>query len=265
MSLESENKEYFKLAICVFACATIEEYKNQIIKIEETWGKYASTNSIKVLFFLGEEETDLKDDCKYIYLKNVENDYCSASVKQNLGLKYIHDNYNVDFIFCCGTDTYINIPKLFSYIGSFDPNNPIYIGGHGTSRQVGNYEFYYHCGGAGFIITKCCLASIYPKLDNMYEEWSRICNENNSDLSNACDTAISYFLQNELKESLQIVINNNAFFSCNFKGIVRHGKSTYYFCCNKNIQQRDIISCHCMSAIDFDEFTNNLELNNYYL
>lgn len=262
---ETECKEYFRLVVCVFACATIEEYKNEILKIEATWGKHATENNVKVLYFLGEEETELKDESKYIYLKNVGNDYSSASAKQNFGLKYIHEKYNTDYIYCCGTDTYLNIRKLLLYLDSFDPNSPIYIGGHGTSRQMGNASYYYHCGGAGFIITKNCLSSIYPKLPNMYEEWSRICIENNSDLSNACDTAISYFLQTEFKDDLRIVVNNNAFFSCNFRGVIRHGKSTYYLCCNSFIQERDIISCHCMSAADFDEFTNILEANNYYI
>ena len=46
---------------------------------------------------LKREKTDLIDD-KYIYLKDVKNDYKSASHKQNLGLKYIHDNYNFDYV-----------------------------------------------------------------------------------------------------------------------------------------------------------------------
>ena len=71
---EPECKEHFKLVVCVFACATIEEYKNEILNIEKTWGKRATEKNTKVLYFLGEEETELKDDSKYIYLKNVGND-----------------------------------------------------------------------------------------------------------------------------------------------------------------------------------------------
>lgn len=263
--MEPVIKEQYKLIICVFACATIQEYKNEILKVEETWGKHATKNNVKVLFFLGEEKTELNNDSKYIYLKNVGNDYSSASNKQNLGLKYVYENFNVDYIYCCGTDTYLNIRKLLLYIDLYDPNIPIYIGGHGTLRPIGNRNYYYHCGGAGFIITKICLKSIYPKLSNMHEEWSKICVENNSDLSNACDTAISYYLQNELKDALQIVINNNAFFSCNFRGVICHGKSTHYLCCAKFMKEKDIISCHCMSAANFDEFTTILESNNYYV
>jgi hypothetical protein len=259
------DKDYCKLVVCVFACATIPEYKNEILKIEETWGKCASENGVNVLYFLGEELTDLQDESKFIYLKNVGNDYASASHKQNLGLKYIYDNYNTDFVFCCGTDTYINIPKLLLYINLFDCNKPIYIGGHGCERKIGNKTYYYHCGGAGFIITKCCLNEIQSTLPVMFSEWSKICLDNQLNITNACDTAISYFLINKFYNSLIIVINNSSFFSCNYNGVIRHGKSTYYYCCSEKIKIFNIISCHSMSPIQFDEFNKILIDNNYFL
>jgi len=280
---DSNYKEHYRLIICVFACATVPKYKDEILKIEETWGKRASQLGVRVLFFLGEEQTDLQDASesftnvtdssrspirlapKYIYLKNVKNDYESASSKQNLGLKYIYENYNTDFVYCCGTDTYINIDKLLLYINRFDCNKSLYIGGHGGYRTIGNKNYYYHCGGAGFILSKKCLHSIYLQLFDMLIEWTRICTENNcSDLITASDVSISYFLQNESTSSLEIIIANSLFFSCNYKGVIRHGESTYYYCCNQKIHIPDIISCHCMSLVDFDEYTQLLENNNYW-
>jgi len=104
---KSLNLPYYRLIINIFACPINDKYKKEILKINTTWGKRAE-KGIKVLFMFGEEKTDLIDD-KYVYLKNVKNDYESASHKQNLGLKYIYDNYNVDYVLTCGTDTYINI------------------------------------------------------------------------------------------------------------------------------------------------------------
>jgi len=255
----------FKLIICVFGCATISEYKNEVLKIEKTWGKCACENGVKVLYFFGEELTDLQDESKFIYLKNIGNDYESASHKQNLGLKHIYDNYNTDFIFCCGTDTYINIPKTLLYLNAYDCNEPIYIGGHGTKRKIGDQDYYYHCGGAGFIIAKCCLNGIQSMLPVMFSEWSKICFDNNLDLTNACDTALGYFLINHFNDSLIVVINNSSFFSCNYKGVIRHGKETYYNCHSNNIQIFNIISCHCMSSIDFDDFNKILRDNKYFI
>ena len=49
-------KPSYDLIIVIFACDTIEKFRLQILKIEDTWAKdvYSRTN-IKLLFFLGEE------------------------------------------------------------------------------------------------------------------------------------------------------------------------------------------------------------------
>ena len=108
------------LIILVFACYTIEHYRNQIEIINTTWGAKCETyKNIKILYFLGEEKvTGFNDtDCiKYINLDGVKNDYLSASYKQFLGMKYIYENYKTKFIISIGTDTYLNIPKLLLYI-----------------------------------------------------------------------------------------------------------------------------------------------------
>jgi hypothetical protein len=265
MEIGTNKKESYKLVICVFGCATIPEYKNEILKIDETWGNRAQQKGVKVLYFLGEELTDLIDDSKYVYLKNVGNDYQSAIDKQNLGLKYIHDNYESEFIFCCGTDTYINIDNMLSYIDAFDCNKPLFVGGHGDYRTLNNKPYYFHCGGAGFIVTSACLNKIYPFLSNIKEEWNTVCSESNhGDLIPACDVALSYYLQNIIGDNLQIIENKQQFFGCNYKGIVHHKGVGLYMCCNNIIKLKTLISCHCMTLLDFDEFTKILKVNSYF-
>ena len=44
-------KPHNKLIICLFACATLPKYKNQFLKIEETWGKCAADNGSKYYIF----------------------------------------------------------------------------------------------------------------------------------------------------------------------------------------------------------------------
>lgn len=250
------------IIICVYACATIPKYKNEILKIEETWGKCAADNGVKVLYFLGEEPTELIDDQKYIYLKGVNNDYLSASEKQHLGLKYIYEHVNTNFVFCCGTDTYINIQKLLLYIQKLDPNKNLYIGGHGSSRIINGKAYFFHSGGAGFILSKECLHNIYPDLSNMLLEWTNICNKSNCDLIPACDVAISYFLQNKLQSTLEIIKENDKIFACNYKGLCF---DTQENCCYGKVNINNILSCHKMSLNNFDEFTNILEKYNYFV
>lgn len=256
---------HYKLVICVMACATEPAYKNEILTIEKTWGERALKLGVKVLYFLGEEQTDLQDETKYIYIPNVGNDYNSALDKQNMGLKYIQDNHSYEYIFTCGTDTYINVDLLFSYINNYDSNNALYIGGHGDVRTMNNKSYYYHCGGAGFIISKPALTAIYPKLNDIKEEWSIICCESGrNDLIPACDVALSYYLQTIIGPELQIIENKDVFFSCNYKGIVHHKGVGLFMCCDKFIKHETLISCHCMTSEDFTDFTQILKENNYF-
>ena len=251
-------KPKYKLVINIFACATVEKYKNEILKINETWGKVAEELGIKVLFFLGEEQTDLKDDTKYIYLKGVNNDYNSASYKQNLGLKYIYENYCADFIFTCGTDTYINIQKILLYIDTFDKNKNLYIGGHGDYRFVNNKNTYYH-SGCGFFITNNILSLLYSKLYKVQDEWTEICKNSNVDyLIPYCDVLIGYYLSMIDVET----IKSDYFFSCNYNGLANNNT---FNCCQNKIKLNEIICCHNMNLSEFDEYTEILEKNNYFI
>lgn len=254
-------KPHNKLIICVFACATVPKYKNQILKIEETWGKCAADNGVKVLYFLGEEETDLQDKSKYIYLPGVNNDYESASLKQSLGLKYIYDNFNSDYVFVCGTDTYVNIKKMLLLLNNYNCENPLYIGGgHIYTHTVSNIHYFFHNGGAGFIISKESLYLIYMKLWNMNVEWKKLLNNNEKWMIPACDIEISYFLQKHVP-NLETITLGDHFFNCDYNG--KFCKECSEF--DIEIKKENIITCHNMSLTAFDEFTELLELNNYYL
>ena len=248
------------LIILVYACYTLDKYKNQIETINLTWGKKCETfSNIKILYFLGEEKiNDFNDtDCiKYINLHGIKDDYLSASYKQFLGMKYIYENYTPKFVFCVGTDTYLNIPKLISYTNNFDFTDCLYIGGHGCERQIGSNKYYFHSGGPGFIITHNVLKKIYSLLPNLMEDWINLCIENNIKyLIPACDVAISYYLQ-QPNINVKIIKNDSSFFHCNYKGVPCHPLQ---------VNMRNIISCHLMSQIDFYNFTNILNQNKYFI
>ena len=253
--LEKYNPTLFnryKLVINVFACATIEKYKNEILKINETWGKRCEELSVKVLFFLGEEITEFVGE-NYIYLKNVDNSYESASYKQSLGLRYIYENMHADYIYTCGTDTYLNVDKLVEFLETIDKTKELYIGGHGDVRKVGNKNIYFHSGGAGFVFSHPALQKIYK---TTHEEWKKICVDMNADyLIPACDVFIGYKSQQYNFD----IIKNDFFYGCNYMGHVNQ-----YKCCVDKISIKDIISCHNMTLKDFDEYTLLLQNNNYY-
>jgi len=268
----------YDIIFCIFGCDTIPKYKNEILKINETWGKVALQYNIKLLYFLGEEKTDLIGE-QYIHLPNVSNDHFSASDKQNLGLKYIRDNYDTKFVYICGTDTYVNIKKLLIYLKNFNHNDNLYIGGHGYHKEFSKYIFYHHDGGAGIILSLGCLKKIYYMLEDMFNEWKLVCNINyRNDAIVGCDLALGYFVQLEHINST-IIKNDIAFFRCNYKGISPLNQEGR--CCIKYtkpieyqwgvsegrcpIRLENIIACHNMSLLEFDEFTKILEDNNYFV
>jgi hypothetical protein len=254
----------YDLIICVYACDTMEKYKKQIIKINETWGLQVLNHNIKLLFFLGEEVNELIGE-NYIHLPNVKNDYLSASYKQFLGLKYIYEKYNAKFVLCCGTDTYINIKKLMLFISNLNESDNLYIGGHGSEREICKKKIYFHSGGPGFILTNGCLKKLYPLLDNITDNWIKICSENNTnELIPACDVAIAFFLQLPELETTIIKIDDYSFINCNHRGMINCYEYAYP-CCGNLISMNKIISCHSMSLQDFDEFTHILIENNYFL
>jgi hypothetical protein len=239
----------YDVIFCIFGCATIQRYKNQILKINETWGSTAKSYDLKVLFFLGEEKTDLIGP-EYIYLKGVQNDLLSASQKQNLGLKYIYETHTCNFIYICGTDTYVVTKVLKEKLNDWDRNENICIGGHGEFRYVNGIETYYHSGGAGIIISFKTLSIIYSELDNMFQNWISE-NINHPQLDYACDVALCYYLKDK---KCRFIKEDDLFFGCNYVG----NPPYHPHCCRHQGLKTNIIACHYMSLSDFDKYTKIL-------
>ena len=234
----------YDLIVCIFGCDTIPTYKDQILKINETWGKLCKESSIKLLYFLGEEV--ILSGPQYIHLPGVKNDYESASYKQNLGLKYIHEHFEYKYVITCGTDTYINIKKLLEFINKYNYQDNLYIGGDhgGYFGSINNKPVYFHSGGPGIILSNGCMIRLYPYLENMFNEWTVICPA----LINACDVCIAYYTQHVIFSQV-IKSPPLSMINCNYYG---------WPCHMGQININNIISCHLMSLSDFDEYTNYL-------
>jgi hypothetical protein len=254
--IKKMSKSHYKLVVCVFACNTIEKYRNEILKIEETWGKTAKKMGIKIVFFLGGANNNLVEGENYVYLQGVGDDYNSASYKQNLGLKYVYENYDADFVYVCGTDTYINFYQLIPYIDTLDlsENSALYVGGHGDWRMVAGKNTYFHSGGPGFFISRAALKMIYPKLQSMASDWFKLCDENGcANLKPACDLAFAYYLY--AIGNIKIIISDK-FYNCNYKGQCYNNT---YKCCLIRFPVKYIYACHNMSLTDFEEYSAILE------
>jgi hypothetical protein len=252
------SKPFYNIVFCIYGCDTIDGYKKEILKIKETWGKAPEGATDKapsdkapsdkaLLFFLGEEGSLQDNDC--IHLENINDDYLSAGFKQYAGLKYIYENYNFNYVFICGTDTYVLTDNLVNFINQdpqISPDKSLVFGGHGDNRQIGESSLHFFSGGAGIVLTKATMDIIYPELGSLQDEWMWFCTDNGyKTFVTACDLSLCYFLKRRGVIFLNVC---NRFFNCNYLGY--HSKVA---CCANSVDLRTMISCHNMSLQKFDE------------
>lgn len=204
-----------KIAFCIFACATQARYKEELLGILHTWGERAAKLGHIIYYFLGEEQTEFKGD-QFIYLPGVSNDYASASHKQNRGLKMIYEKHRdeYDFVYVCGTDTYVNIENLIALMEKYDTNDPFILGGDGGYRTIADKEVYFNSGGPGTVLSRRSMELLYPLFENMFERWRDLCNTNNINLVAACDVATAYY---GAELGIYPIKEDTKFFHCNFR------------------------------------------------
>jgi hypothetical protein len=277
-----------KLAICVFGCITVPKYAMQIMRIQNTWGKRAEEKwGVPVYYFLGEERVPgisenpdglIHPTTRFVYLPGVKNNYESASHKQSMGIKYIMDHHpEIEFVYTCGTDTYVNIDRMLHFLQFFDPNEKLYIGGHNNGTKLpremvdceDHVETPFFFGGAGFILTKAMLLALYPLLLTMTQNWVQtVIKLGRKELDSACDVMIAYHVRKLGGKYIQYY---HRFYECNHIGQLdlQHlfDYNRYYECCDRHIEAKNIITCHHMRdrPDEFAHFTRILEINNWFM
>ena len=164
-----------------------------------------------------------------------------------LGIKYIHDNYQYKFLYCIGSDTFVNVQNLLELLNKYNYLNGLYIGGHGDIRYIQNKPIYFHSGGSGFILSNKSVYIIYSKLITIKNEWLLI----DYQLKDACDVCIGYLMYNN--QYIEIIKLDDLFFGCN---ILRPCRDKC-----KNHKINNIISTHYVLLNDFDSLFKDLIYN----
>jgi hypothetical protein len=175
----------------------------------------------------------------------------------------------MDFVFACGTDTFVNVDKVYSCLvdGKYNPNDGLYIGGHDLPQDINKRMYlYFHSGGAGYILSKQALLLLYPLFDTMMNDWAEYCRLHDKERFIAgCDLCISYYCH---ILNIQYITIDTGFYDCNYQGIIDVTRFNGFFsihrCCDNKIKTNEIICCHNMSLRDFDDFTHILDQHNWF-
>lgn len=232
--------------IGLLATTINSKYIEQIRACRRTWVPHAEAHNIHVLFFGGDHVYPDVPVCNFPIAGET---YNSCFLKQFLGLEYMLKNYPSDFYFFGGTDNYVHAQRLLKMLDSFDPNEKLYIGGHGWEAHIGNMSFHFHSGGGGFILSHALLVELF-KLSLIgeapYERWKCVAKFSGHEIC-ACDVAIAYFLQ----DVQQVKVVNMQ----NFHGCSCYARYTNeYVKCSCVINWDTAISVHFMTSGSIEEY-----------
>lgn len=240
-----------RLAIGLLATSAHKKYRDQIIACRQTWVAEAEPLGVPVLFFGGGHH---HDEAPLVNLPGVLDDYSSASDKQYLGLKYLYENHPSDFYFFAGTDNYILIKRMLVLLESYDPNDLLYIGGHGWHRNINGKAIYFHSGGGGFILSHALMTSLDEKgilTREALRRWREICVGELSYLKDACDVGMAYFLATYVPEFK--IVRDKRFYGCSCYG--RNHNDSQPCCMYGNSPDwNSLVTLHYMEAPMIKDF-----------
>ena len=229
----------YRLSIGLMATLVNDKFKDQIKGCQETWAKEGKSLNVPVKYFCGEirDKDFVREDI--VHLKNVGDDYSSATYKQYYGLRYLLENYPSDFYLLAGSDNYVNIERCLKMLEKYDSKYPFLIGGHGENREIFGYSSHYMTGGAGLFLSHSALVKMAPKFDIYIQQYKQEVKGKDKD---ACDVSICHFAR---QESVTLVKEKDLYY-CDWKG-----KCWGYleFPCG-GINYDKMIVCHYMERSD---------------
>ena len=235
-----------RVVFLVMACSGIPKYDQLSEAIHRTWGRACGDGSRAAYrFFCGDAKGAKADggDGRRVFLEGVGEDYESASEKQWRGLEHIYRNSDPDFVWVVGLDTFVCVANALEFLEGFQPDAPLYIGGHGDVRTVAGEQVYFHSGGPGFILSREALRRIATDDDNnlagFHAKWKGVVKD--AWLECACDVAMGWYARTY---GLTTVDVENRFYHCNVHGWPCHTHAP--------AQPATALACHLMQPDDMD-------------
>jgi hypothetical protein len=171
----------------------------------------------------------------------------------------VADHYNPDFVFCCGSDTYLNTDLLLRVLEWFDPHDKLYIGGHSEYRKVNNENILYHTGG-GFLVSNGFLTEIKPLLLDMTKNWIKLCYTHSVGyLVPCCDVCIGYHASHL---DCHVITLNQMFTGCDYQA--QQCRDAYGLQSHSPNLPHQLVSCHYMTPERMREYNTLLQKQGYF-
>ena len=128
------------------------------------------------IYFLG---GNLSNEDDLVKIDGAGEDWNSAFLKQQLGLKYLFEkNENSDWYCIVGCDNVLFEANLSSYLESYDPKSDIIFceiyGGPDGIASINGFKFRSLAGGGGIILSNSLMRKIYPLIDEFNIEWNNL-------------------------------------------------------------------------------------------
>jgi hypothetical protein len=177
------------LAIGIMTASTLKE---RYMACERTWMKDFNNT-----FLFGGES----NDCSLIRLHGVGEDYDSAFLKQQLGLKYMFGkNSACDWYSICGCDTIYFKKNILKALNKHDRNSDVLLGKtYNHYCEIENLTIKLFSGGAGFFLSNSLMNKIYNLIDDFNSHWNDLSASGGLPVSRACgDVALAYMIKKYL-------------------------------------------------------------------
>ena len=160
--------------ILLIAVITANQHLQSRAKaVRETWLRVAAEADIDVLFYTGEESSDISvGDIPIVHLHGVDDTY-PPQKKVFKMLKHAHVNYmnNYKWLLRADDDVYIRVKEIVNFLSTIDYHKLVYMGqpGIGKPEDVKRLKLYPHehfcMGGPGVLFSSSLLAKLVWHLD----------------------------------------------------------------------------------------------------
>ena len=160
-------------ALLIAVVTTNQYLTTRAEAVKETWTRVAAEVGVDVLFYTGEEASNLSvGDIPIIHLRGVDDSY-PPQKKVFKMLQHAHVNYmdNYKWLLRADDDVYIRVKQLVNFLSTIDYQKLIYMGqpGMGKPEDVERLKLFPHehfcMGGPGVVFSGSLLTKLVHHLD----------------------------------------------------------------------------------------------------